>query len=87
MDQFLLPLLEQWPLLVVSIVSLLTGVSSVAIAIFKTKKAKNELELQKIEYEKQKLRIQEAALQGSFVLCPKCESEVYLKDSKIHYKS
>lgn len=87
MDQFLVPVLEQWPVLVISVISLLTGIISVAVAVFKTKKAKNELELQKIEYEKQKLRLQEAALNGSFVLCPKCEAEVYLKDAQIHYKS
>lgn len=87
MEAFLQPLADNWPILVVSLVSLITMVLSFCLVFFKTRRAKQELELQKIEYEKQKLRLEEAALTGSFLICPQCQNEIYLKDAKIHFKS
>lgn len=80
MKDLLNPLIEHWPYLVSLLISLISCILMVFITRAKTKKAQAEIELQKIELEK-------AYLDNSFVVCTKCGAELHLKDLKPHIKT
>lgn len=81
------------PEFITLLTSCLVAFGGAFVAAFQTVKARQSVkkanayaEEAKAKLELEKLELQRAVINGSFVVCPKCQEHVHLKDATIYTK-
>lgn len=55
------------------------------VALFKSYQKRKELEIQKTELEMEKIALEKAIIENSFIFCPNCGHKIKTSEMEIHY--
>lgn len=71
---------ECLPVIITAVSAILTAFTSYVVVALKSIKTKKNLEIEKLELEKQKVELDQIMYSKSFIICPDCKRKIFLND-------
>lgn len=78
--------LENWEFIASVITILVTCIASIFGVTVKMRADKKALEIANTGLQEEKLRLERAIVEGSYIICPKCGHRIFLRDVEIKTK-
>lgn len=78
--------IENWPYIASVITAILTCVLGSLGYTVKVRSDNKALTIEKTRLEEEKTRLTRAIIEGSYIICPNCGEEIFLKDVEIKTK-
>lgn len=83
MRDLIAQLIPYLPAIITTAGTVAAAICAMIVANAKAKTAKAECEIEKATLEKEKVQLETAIINGSYIVCPNCGTKIYLKDVQV----